>query len=513
LGLRKMVGSVTLALEKELALSPVIERWLLLSLLAGTFAVRALNPDQAIVENYVGRQIPTAMVARNLERGSGFLRPQLDTGPFPNLFVVEPPIFAMAAMELRRLFLLRLEPAGRLVSALGIAVGAWGLYGLTRRREGAIVALMAVAAFALFPVTIRYGRAFQPDALMLGSCLAGLRCWDEHESEGGWGWLVVGWGLLATGLALKVITAYLLMPICFAIIRPRRRWKFVFAVSTLIPALVWYWHAAQLLRSGHGSLASAKNAAIWLSVLFPSALLQLETYRGIARHLLVRAFTPVGASLAALGWVRGHTDRLWSTWWLSAALGMLVVAAKIHHEYYWLALAPLMAVGVARGLRTLWKWGIAGRASAVLFAGGFLLLASIQSASTWRTPAEWSQLDEAAVEVRAIVRPDQLLAASEALLYAADRQGARLELDAKSVRRAASEWGDRLDDDTSSALLECYRLHGVAFFADTGTETEPKRRDLHEAVRLRYLVLIDRPGLLIASLTPPPRGGAANGRR
>ena len=37
-----------------------------------TFLIRAIDPGQPIVENYVGRQVPTAMVARNFDRGSGF---------------------------------------------------------------------------------------------------------------------------------------------------------------------------------------------------------------------------------------------------------------------------------------------------------------------------------------------------------------------------------------------------------------------------------------------------------
>src|SRR3954452_24414470 len=122
-------------------------------LLVLTFAVRAVEPGQPIVENYVGRQIPTAMVARNLERGSGFLRPELDTGPFPNYFLVEPPIDALGVVALRRLTGLPLEPSGRLLSALATVLGAWGLSGLARRREGSAVALLAVAAFAAFPIT------------------------------------------------------------------------------------------------------------------------------------------------------------------------------------------------------------------------------------------------------------------------------------------------------------------------------------------------------------------------
>src|SRR3954447_19459739 len=169
-----------------------------MGLLALTFALRTIAIDQPIVENYVGRQIPTAMVARNLERGSGFFRPQLETAPFPNLFLVEPPIYAAAVVGLRRATGIALEPAGRLTSALGMTLGAWGLYGLVRRREGSRTALLALAAFAAFPLTIRYGRAFQPDALMLGTLIAGLRCWDEseHEAGGGTPWLALALVLL-----------------------------------------------------------------------------------------------------------------------------------------------------------------------------------------------------------------------------------------------------------------------------------------------------------------------------
>ncbi|MBV8233451.1 MAG: hypothetical protein JO329_26030, partial [Planctomycetaceae bacterium] len=85
--------------------------------------MRAIQADQPIVENYVGRQVPTAMVARNLERGSGFFRPELDTAPLPNLFLVEPPLFEAAAVGLRRATGWPLERSGRLVSGLAMVLG------------------------------------------------------------------------------------------------------------------------------------------------------------------------------------------------------------------------------------------------------------------------------------------------------------------------------------------------------------------------------------------------------
>src|SRR5258708_3230127 len=91
-------------------------------LLLATFVIRALYAGQPIVENYVGRQIPTAMVARNLDRGSGFLRPTLDTAPFPNYFVVEPPIYESGVVALKRATGLSLDEAGRVFSALATAL-------------------------------------------------------------------------------------------------------------------------------------------------------------------------------------------------------------------------------------------------------------------------------------------------------------------------------------------------------------------------------------------------------
>ena len=110
----------------------------------------------------------------------------------PNLFLVEPPIYATLVVAAAAT-----GPAG--AGGLGAAglgpgddPGGLGAVRPGPPRRGSRVALLAVAAFAVFPLTIRYGRAFQPDALMLGTLVAGLRCWDEHEAGGGTPWLVHG---------------------------------------------------------------------------------------------------------------------------------------------------------------------------------------------------------------------------------------------------------------------------------------------------------------------------------
>ena len=76
---------------------------------------------------------------------------------------------------------------------------------LARRREGARTCSGGALVFAVFPLTIRYGRAFQPDAAMLGRSWPGLACWDRSLArKTPWSWLAAGWCLLALGFALKI---------------------------------------------------------------------------------------------------------------------------------------------------------------------------------------------------------------------------------------------------------------------------------------------------------------------
>lgn len=454
------------------------------------------------------------MVARNLERGSGFLRPRLDTAPIPNLFLVEPPLYASAVVGLRRATGLALEPSGRLVSAMAMVLGAWGLFGLARRREGTAVAMASVATFAVFPLTIRYGRAFQPDALMLGALVAGLRCWDEFEVGNGRAWLVVGGFLLATGLATKIVAASILVPLVAAILRPRRAWKVALAAALIVPALLWYLHAVSLLAEGGGSRASSDNGAIWLRVLFSSALLRAETWTFAARVIGFRGFTPIGLGLAIWGLSRYRGgDRLWWVWGASALASLAILAGKLHHEYYWLTLAPIVAVEVGRGLVDLAGRGRRGKAVAAALGAGLIAFSGFQVRATWRTPEEWAGLPEAAEAVRTHVSPADWVVAPEALLFASDRRGCRLEYARGPAIRAAGEWGGALGTNNPLALVEFYRVRGAAFVADVGIMDpgDPVRLALHDAIRRRYNVLVDRPGVLIAALNDPKEG--LHGRR
>ncbi len=451
------------------------------------------------------------MVARNLDRGGSFLRPRLDTGPFPNYFVVEPPIYESAVVGFRLLTGLRLEPAGRAVSALGTTLASAAILaicaGMGRKELGLVSALV----FSILPVTIRYGRAFQPDALAVGLVLSGAACWLRGEARKSRVWLAVGGVLLSAGLATKVIGVFALGVLAWD--RAEMGWKaglrrLAVLSLTLLPALAWYGYAATLLESG--SRASRDSAGVWLGVLVPSAWGEAQTYAVLWRYFVVRAFTPLALGMAVVGWWRGGIGRFWTGWWMGALATLFWLAAKLHHEYYWLWLAPGVAVGAARVLvgwecPNVTRYRMMGGAPPVRLVvwGALVGLSAWLTRSTWQTPAEWRGLESAARTIDAHVSRDAGLIATEAVLYAADRRGYRLETTPGSIQRAVGEWGRNSPAKlaTPEGLVGWYHEQGAQYLADVGDPGEGRRRGWVKPFRVSpYRVLVDRPGLFLVKL-------------
>jgi hypothetical protein len=105
------------------------------------------------------------------------------------------------------------------------------------------------------------------------------------------------------------------------------------------------------------------------------------------------------------------------------------------------------------------------------------------------------------------VPPDELVIAPEAVIYLGDRRGCRLEWEADSVRRAASEWrpSQAFAGESPVDLVRFYRRQaGARYVADLdNVSTESPRGRLHEWLRRdpRVRILEDRPGrFLLAEL-------------
>ncbi len=102
----------------------------------------------------------------------------------------------------------------------------------------------------------------------------------------------------------------------------------------------------------------------------------------------------------------------------------------------------------------------------------------------------------------AAVPPDAWVVAPEALLFQADRRGCRMEWSAAAVSRAAGEWGYHGEVADPLELIAFYRRQGARYFADLGDQgAADRRKGLHDSVRRRYKVIVDRPNVIIAELS------------
>ena len=356
-------------------------------------------------------------------------------------------------------------------------VAGWGLFELMRRqgmpsrgtvRGGSLRGLPDHdPIWPRLPTRCRHAGRHHGGPGLLGSVRIGRR---RH-------WLVLGWSLLALGFAVKISAAFLLIPLVIGILRTRRMTGILAACATLLPAILWYVWADHLVAGGGGSRASSDNRAIWLGLLGPSALANRDTWELVFRLLFIRAFTPMGMALAVLGLFhcvahgsRGDRSnkgpfRLWGTWVLAASITLAILARKLHHEYYFLILAPAAAAGIGYALNRLAN---IRRVGAYAILGILIMLCILQARSTWRMPDEWEGLVDAARAVATETPADAWIVAPEALLFQADRRGCRLEWTPSSVRRAAGEWGAEGEVQGPLDLVECYRLRGARYFADLG---------------------------------------------
>ena len=236
----------------------------------------------------------------------------------------------------------------------------------------------------------------------------------------------------------------------------------------------------------------------------------------LARYAAFRWMSPMGSALAWLGWGWWIVDRwsrrsgigadlgMFAAWGVAGLATLTLVGTKAHHEYYGLLVLPPLAAGAG------WVVGRVGRGRtrgfrAVWFGGclvGLLCSGVTTSISTFRTPESWSRLREAGEDLAAAVPSSAWVSAEEALLFAADRRGFRLEWTAPAIRRAVAEWPRESNDELvidPEGLVEFHRQRGARFVAVLLGPGQESVERLHLASWLRRnaIVRMDRAGVVL----------------
>jgi 4-amino-4-deoxy-L-arabinose transferase-like glycosyltransferase len=325
----------------------------------------------------------------------------------------------------------------------------------------------------------------------------------------------------AGALLLKVIAAYVLIVFGFlAYCRWGRsmvkRWELWLALLLAVaPAAAWYLHAWEVATSGSTVSTPFWQAHKWIAL---ERLGEPETYRQLAYFVGLRVLTPVGVILAMIGvlvrvparWechehgeVESDVDRglLFHVWLASLLAYLPILIRKLDHEHYYLAGAPVAAVFAARAIRAIGQAPLGGR----LYLGGRAIAAlslvlyfgasMVACASTYRVPAEWNHVLDAAHAARTVTEPDALVAGHSSVLFYADRRGFTFAYGPDEIEYLFGTWGKRPAEASPMELLDFYRGQGADYFVELlGTNREHSNREFFERVRQRFQVVAESPG-------------------
>ena len=370
-------------------------KWTVIIIVLISAAVRLIHIEQPFIDPWSWRQSDVAAIARNyLENGFHFSRPQIDwAGNEAGYVGTEFPILPFAAALGYRITGVQ-EWIGRIQGVILFTAALPFFFLLIRRIFGEIVAVWATFFFAFAPLSVVASRAFMPDVPSLCLALAGMYFFLVWIEENDRRFLVASAFLVSLALLIKLPTAVMGVPLLYLAVAAGRRlpaqggavskppckdggletaapWRdsprrvpevqkhvppteaplqdlvtrlltswelWLFALITLVPSAIWYWHAHRLADTfypyhffGGGGFRIMNTGWYWK----------------IAEQTVRSSLTPILFALAAVGAFvapRGKYTRTFH-WWLAAMVAFIfVVGWGNRHQWYQLPLVPIAAV-------------------------------------------------------------------------------------------------------------------------------------------------------------------------
>jgi 4-amino-4-deoxy-L-arabinose transferase-like glycosyltransferase len=372
-----------------------------------TAALRLYHVGVPFVDVSDWRQTDTASIAYFYYRsGIALLHPQLwHDGPGPDYTQLELQIAPALAALLAHLVgysdtLLRLVAIGL------FSLSVLPLWDLVRRRLGPEAALWCGVVYALLPLGVYFGRAFQAEPAMM--CAGNLALWaaDRYGARPG----LARWLALVAAAALAVLAklpnALLLLPMAALALGPGRPWRRLWrqalplAGLVVLPSAAAAWYTLAVGRvAAHGGSEYVDFIVRSLGDAYLTGNPSLASFAW--RDGLGLLFTPPGALAAAYGaWrlaprvARGR--HLWLAAWLFALLAYAAVVLRtIRLQYYLLPLEPFVAVLAGEGLAALpapWGRPALRRGTQALAAGLILGLGLLLLRTYWPPYWPWYRL-------------------------------------------------------------------------------------------------------------------------
>lgn len=427
-----------------LAASPVrVRAWHVAGALLALYVLGLLpSIGQTLVESHAHRQTQTAYTALlYAENGIDLLRPPLPIlgppGSIPQEFplfqvlgsvLIETGVGADAAMRL----------AG-LITAVGAAVAT---YFLARRLVSPAAAIIALLAFLFNPIAWMYGRASLIEYLAVAGSIGFLYFASRWMDEGrATHWAAAGIAGLV-GIGVKITTGGFVILPALLWRSPSGRWGFqrlsvwLLVIGIVALGLAWSLHAEGVREETPASqFLSLRNQFAWF---FGEPLQRLDPAAWRVPLVAILALTGFGV----LGWgpismaqARAHAQRafLLALLGLSVLMPLLLFNLYAIHDYYWIAVSPLLAIGIGLGtdwLRARWRRRWIRRLGVGLVGAWVATIVGMAPSWTliYRTPPDEARVMAMAAFIREHSNPDDWVVQTgwgwdPTFLYYARRQG------------------------------------------------------------------------------------------
>ena len=436
-----------------------------LAIFIGMVAVglRLIAITQPFIDNWSWRESDVAAIARNyFEKGFHFAYPQIDwAGDAAGYVGTEFPILPFAAALVYKITGIQ-EWIGRLETVLFFAVSLPFFYLLVRRIFDARTTLWSLVFYSFAPLNIFASREFMPDVPSLSLSIAGLYFFLRWLEENKWRCLLGASVTICLALLIKAPSALISAPLLYlawqrfdlSLVRQPKLW--LFAVISLLPAAIWYWHAHQIAEKyypyhffGAGGFQIKDFAWYWK----------------IARATATSSLTPILCVLAMVGAFvapPGKYLRLFH-WWFAAMIVFVYVAGwGNRHPWYQLPLVPIAAVFAGNACRWI---GAALRAHRQLRLALSILMLFVFVTESYAAARRFYRPDAVGLrdlgfELQKITPPGALIIAADdgdpTVFYYAHRKGWHF------LENGVYQ-GNPLDSDQIIANLEKLRARGASY--------------------------------------------------
>src|SRR5438132_2017088 len=406
-------------------------------------AVRLIFINQPFVDHWSWRQSDVAAIARNFaEGGFRFAYPQIDwAGDATGYVGTEFPILPFLAAICYKFAGIH-EWIGRSQAVIFFVVSLPFFFLLVREIFSSTAAIWATLFFSFAPLNVFAGRSFMPDVPSLSLALIGLyfflRWIDNGHS------MQFFLAAIATSLSIliKLTTIVIAAPItyialstlcehrhtsfprkCGAKRAPLQLWLALFAVITLLPSALWYWHAYQIAEK------------FYPHHFFGEGGVRIEGfswYWNIAWRTATSALTPILSIMALIGLFIGPRSKYSGLFhWLLTAMILFIVVAGYgnRHPWYQLPLVPITAAFAGAACAFIGSKISSSRVAmmtwSILLASSFAILAYFYVRPLYRSSA--AQLRDAGLEFRKSTATDSLIIAADngdpTIFYYAERKG------------------------------------------------------------------------------------------